>query len=43
MFVPLQASELESARKEVATTSKAFMRLQQKRTARFNAAFEHIK
>ena len=39
----MQASDLEAARKEVAATSKAFMRIQQKRTARFNAAFEHIK
>jgi hypothetical protein len=38
-----QAAELEAARKEVATTSKAFMRIQQKRSARFTAAFDHIK
>lgn len=38
-----QASELEAARKEVTATSKAFLRIQQKRTTRFTAAFEHIK
>lgn len=42
-LLAVQAAELETARKEVATTSKAFMRIQQKRSARFTAAFDHIK
>ncbi|KAF8072553.1 SMC1 [Scenedesmus sp. PABB004] len=38
-----QAAALEAARKAAGEAAKAFLRLQQKRTARFNAAFEHIR
>jgi hypothetical protein len=39
----LQTLELEAARKAANAASKTFLRIQQQRTQRFNAAFEHIK
>ncbi|WIA08402.1 hypothetical protein OEZ85_007840 [Tetradesmus obliquus] len=38
-----QTLELEAARKTANAASKAFLRIQQQRTQRFSAAFEHIK
>uniref|UniRef100_A0A383VHM8 Structural maintenance of chromosomes protein n=1 Tax=Tetradesmus obliquus TaxID=3088 RepID=A0A383VHM8_TETOB len=38
-----QTLELEAARKAANAASKAFLRIQQQRTQRFSAAFEHIK
>lgn len=40
---PMQAAALEGARKEAASAAKAFLHIQQQRTSRFNAAFNHIK
>jgi hypothetical protein len=39
----VQTVELEAARKAANAASKTFLRIQQQRTQRFNAAFEHIK
>jgi hypothetical protein len=39
----VQTLELETARKAANAASKTFLRIQQQRTQRFNAAFEHIK